>query len=64
MKDLETDLQKAFEEVLAGKRPDFDSLNVCMPDFIGKLLATILAAVCQFLFIKHLTFKVKSKSTN
>ena len=30
-----------------------------MPDFIGKLLATILAAVCQFLFIKHLTFKVK-----
>jgi putative flippase GtrA len=30
-----------------------------MPDIIGKLLATILAAVCQFLFIKHLTFKVK-----
>lgn len=27
MKDLETDLQKAFEKVLAGKRPDFDSLN-------------------------------------
>ena len=27
MKDLETDLQKAFEKVLAGKQPDFDSLN-------------------------------------
>jgi putative flippase GtrA len=38
--------------------------KIGMPDFIGKLLATILAAVCQFLFIKHLTFKVKSKSTN
>ena len=32
-----------------------------MPDFIGKLLATILAAICQFLFIKHLTFKVKKQ---
>ncbi len=30
-----------------------------MPDFIGKLFATILAAACQFIFIKHLTFKVK-----
>ena len=30
-----------------------------MPNFIGKVLATILAAICQFLFIKHLTFKVK-----
>lgn len=27
MKDFETDLQKAFEKVLSGKRPDFDSLN-------------------------------------
>ena len=27
MKDLETDLQKAFEKVLAGKHLDFDSLN-------------------------------------
>jgi len=34
-----------------------------MNDFIGKLLATILAAVCQFLFIKHLTFKVKKTET-
>ena len=32
-----------------------------MNDFIGKLLATILAAICQFLFIKHLTFKVKKQ---
>ncbi len=32
-----------------------------MPDFIGKLLATILAAICQFLFIKHLTFRVKKQ---
>ena len=35
--------------------------KIGMPDFIGKLLATILAAICQFLFIKHLTFKVKGK---
>ena len=27
MKDLETDLQKAFKKVLAKKHPDFDSLN-------------------------------------
>lgn len=35
--------------------------KIGMPDFIGKLLATILAAICQFLFIKHLTFKARRK---
>lgn len=35
--------------------------KIGMSDFIGKLLATILAAICQFLFIKHLTFKVKER---
>lgn len=36
--------------------------KIGMSDLIGKLLATILAAICQFLFIKHLTFKVKENS--
>lgn len=31
-----------------------------MPDFIGKLLATILAGIAQFLIIKYWTFKPKN----
>ena len=28
-----------------------------MPHLLGKLLATVIIVVCQFLFVKHFTFK-------
>lgn len=39
----------------------FVFITICgIPDFIGKLAATIIAAAAQFLFLKHWTFKPKS----